>query len=156
MKFKSLSNKEIRLEITAEQYPMRSRTQSRSLGQYTLGRLLRSIYGTNAIILEEFTIPEERLFLDFYLPHYNLAFEYQGEQHDSFNKFFHTDKTGFEKSKARDLRKRNWCEINNITLIEVRGNITSEDLKKIILKMEIDGDGEDIRTHLGMEEESDE
>lgn len=132
MKFKSLSNKEIRIEISAAKYPIRSRDQSKSVGQYALGRLLQSIYGVQTIILEEFSIPEERLFLDFYMPHHSLAFEYQGEQHDTFNKFFHLDKAGFEKSKERDTRKRNWCMINSIKLIEIRGTISAEELKELI------------------------
>jgi len=70
------------MDIRPERYPIRSREQSKSHGQYMLGRLLRSIYG-QALILEEFPIPDERLVLDFYMPHHNLAFEYQGRQHDS-------------------------------------------------------------------------
>lgn len=132
MKFKTLSNREIRMDILPERYPMRSREQSKSVGQFLLGRSLRSIYGQHAVILEEFSIPEERLWLDFYLPHHNLAFEYQGQQHDEFNKFFHVDKQGFNKSKRRDERKRQWCDLNTIVLLEVRGSVTAEQLQRMI------------------------
>jgi len=132
MKFKTLSNREVRMEILPERYPMRTREQCKSAGQYMLGRLLRRIYGFHALILEEFPLPEERLWLDFFMPHYGLGFEYQGRQHDEFVKLFHGDKKGFEKSKARDNRKRTWCELNEVTLIEVRGNISVEDLQKLI------------------------
>jgi hypothetical protein len=132
MKFKTLNNKEVRLEILPQRYPMRSRDQCKSIGQYLLGRTIRSIYGTNALILEEFPIPEENLWLDFYMPHHNLAFEFHGEQHDQFNKFFHGDKDGFQRSKARDQRKRDWCILNGITLIEVRENVSSDDFKILI------------------------
>lgn len=133
MKFKSLSNKEVRLEIVPAHYPVRTRAQSKSAGQYNLGRQIQKIYSVNALLLEEFAIPDERLFLDFYLPHHNLAFEFHGAQHDSFHKFFHTDKQGFEKSVARDDRKRAWCTLNSITLVEVRAeNISAEDLQKLI------------------------
>jgi hypothetical protein len=87
------------------------------------------------IILEEFGIPEERLFLDFYMPHHSLAFEYQGPQHSEFNSFFHGDKKGFENSKARDKRKLDWCILNGISLVEVNGNVTAEDLKEFIQKV---------------------
>ena len=100
--------------------------------------MLRTIYGSQAIILEEFGIPEERLFVDFYLPHHSLAFEFQGTQHDEFNKFFHGDKAGFNKSKARDDRKRSWCEMNSITLIEVRETITSDQLRDLIQSSRVD------------------
>lgn len=131
MKFKTLSNREIRLDIRPERYPMRSREQCKSHGQFLLGRALRSIYG-QALILEEFSIPEERLVIDFYMPHHNLAFEYHGRQHDEFNRFFHTDKTGFQRSQERDARKKAWCDLNMISLIEVRESITTEDLQKLI------------------------
>jgi hypothetical protein len=132
MKFKTLNGREIRMEILPERYPVRTREQCKSAGQYMLGRLLRSIYGFHALILEEFPLPEERLYLDFFMPHNKLGFEYQGIQHDKFVKLFHSDKKGFEKSKARDARKRLWCETNEITLIEVRGNVSVEELQKLI------------------------
>lgn len=132
MKFKTLNNREVRLEILPSRYPMRIRSQSKSVGQYSLGRMLRSIYGMQAVILEEFGIPEERLFLDFYIPHLGLAFEFQGTQHDEFHKFFHGDKSGFEKSKIRDERKRQWCDLNQITLIEIRDMISTEQLRTLI------------------------
>lgn len=122
------------MDILPERYPMRSREQSKSSGQYMLGRLIRNIYGQSALILEEFPVPDERLWIDFYMPHHGLAFEYQGQQHDEFNRFFHNDKRGFEKSLARDERKRRWCELNEIILIEVRGNPTLEELQSMIEK----------------------
>lgn len=132
MKFKTLSGREIRIEILPERYPVRSREQCKSKGQYSLGRLLRSIYGFHALILEEFPLPGERLYLDFFMPHNRLAFEYQGVQHDKFVKLFHSDKKGFEASKVRDARKKLWCETNEFTLIEVRGNVSVEELQKLI------------------------
>lgn len=97
-----------------------------------LGRLIRRVYGFHALILEEFPLPEERLWLDFFMPHHKLGFEYQGVQHDQFVKLFHSDKKGFEQSKARDARKRLWCETNGFTLIEVRGTPSIEELQKLI------------------------
>lgn len=133
MKFKSLNNKEVRLEIVPAHYPVRTRAQCKSVGQHNLGRQIQKIYGLSALLLEEFPIPDERLFLDFFMPHHNLAFEFHGVQHDKFNKFFHTDKQGFEKSVARDTRKRDWCKLNNIRLIEVRDeNISAADLQTLI------------------------
>lgn len=132
MKFKTLNNREIRLEILPSRYPMRSRSQCKSIGQFSLGRTLRGIYGNQALILEEFPIPEERLTIDFYMPHHALAFEFQGIQHDKFNRFFHGDKSGFDRSKERDTRKRSWCELNGIDLIEIRDNLTIDQLKTVI------------------------
>lgn len=132
MKFRTLSGREIRMDILPERYPVRNREQSKSAGQYMLGRLLRSIYGFNALVLEEFPIPNERLWLDFFMPHHKLAFEYQGQQHDEFVKLFHGDKAGFNKAQARDARKREWCELNNLVLVEVRGTPSSKELQLLI------------------------
>jgi hypothetical protein len=132
MKFRTLSNREVRMDILPDRYPVRTREQSKSVGQYMLGRLVRGIYGFHAVMLEEFPIPEERLWLDFFLPHHKLAFEYQGRQHDEFVKLFHGDQKGFEKSQARDSRKKDWCILNSIALVEVRGNPTIEELQSLI------------------------
>lgn len=132
MKFKTLQNKEISIEIRADKYPLRFQEDSKSLGQHHLGQILLEIYGESSIIMEEFPIPEEKLILDFYVPHFSIAFEYQGKQHDEFNKFFHGDKIGFQQSIERDKRKREWCEINNIRLIEVRDILSKEELQAAI------------------------
>ena len=42
------------------------------------------------------------------------------QQHFEYVPFFHGDKLEFFKSKARDKKKKEWCRINNITLIELR------------------------------------
>lgn len=55
---------------------------------------------------------------DFYLPDYNLCIEYQGEQHYKAVEFF----GGEESLKIRQLHdqiKRDYCNLNNIVLIEI-------------------------------------
>lgn len=140
MKFRTLSGREIRFEIIASRYAPRSRSASRSFGQFNLGRQIQAIYGIKALLLEEFPIPETRLSLDFYMPHHNLAFEFQGVQHDEYNSHFHGDKQGFERQKERDERKRLWCELNDITLIEIRNSsISSAELQMMIQEARDDG-----------------
>lgn len=141
MKFKSLEDREIRLEIIASNYPIRTRAQCKSEGQFLLGCQIQKIYGTTALILEEFGIPETRLSLDFYLPRNNIAFEFQGIQHDKFNKFFHGDKSGLERQQQRDAKKRVWCDLNDITLVEVRTNDLDEESLMTLIK-EADDNGE--------------
>jgi hypothetical protein len=97
----------------------------------------------HALLLEEFPIPDERLFLDFYMPHHKLAFEFQGDQHDTFNKFFHGDKSGFERSQARDQRKKAWCVLNEIMLVEVRGTLSTDQLKALIQSQRADHEEHD-------------
>ena len=61
---------------------------------------------------------------DFYLIDFNLAIEYQGEQHFRDNGFFKDNLTTIQK---RDQVKRDYCLKNNISLLE----IPYKDLDKI-------------------------
>ena len=133
MKFKNLSNKETRFDIVPSRYPVRSRSQCKSFGQFNLGKQVQKIYGVHAVLLEEFPIPDERLYIDFYMPNNSIAFEFHGEQHDTFNKFFHGNKDGFKKSKSRDVRKKQWCELNNIRLVKIRWGATRDNVIKLLL-----------------------
>jgi hypothetical protein len=49
----------------------------------------------------------------FYLPHYNLCIEYDGEHHYPYSKY--EDKY-LDKIKINDKIKNEWCLINNIIL----------------------------------------
>ena len=74
-------------------------------------------------ILEEVSVPIKKnkaLYLDFYLPLIRLAVEVQGEQHFAFNPHFHQTKAQFIKQRKNDREKAEWCELNNINLIELR------------------------------------
>lgn len=55
---------------------------------------------------------------DVFLPDYNIAIEYQGEQHNKPIDFFGGEKS-FLYTKERDLRKKSISEANGIVLIEV-------------------------------------
>ena len=69
--------------------------------------------------------PYQRYKFDFYLPDYNLAIEYQGEQH-------YVDKSQIweplVKIQERDQNKREYCKAHNIELLE----ISYLDYKKIL------------------------
>lgn len=88
-----------------------------------LHELARSIIAKcfiSSLLYEEVSIPVEKYKkyrLDFFLPELNLAIEVQGEQHEKFNNFFYSSKLEFAKARGRDLLKKQWCDINNITMI---------------------------------------
>lgn len=73
------------------------------------------------IIVEEALIPGVRwlLYADFILPSLRIMVEVQGEQHYKFVPFFHDNKIEYYKAVARDNMKKQFCEINDITLIEL-------------------------------------
>ena len=59
----------------------------------------------------------QRLFFDFYLPTLCLFVEVQGVQHTEFNKHFHGDAAAFRAQKKRDMLKKEWCSLNDRTLV---------------------------------------
>ena len=133
MKLTRLDGAEITIRINPAKYPVRTKEQCRSKGQFNLGKKLRLVYGT-ATILEEFSIPGSRLSLDFFIPSRMIAFEFQGAQHDGFNAFFHSDGEAYRKQQHRDANKVRWCKENEITLIEVRDSTMKVDeLRQLIM-----------------------
>jgi len=132
MEFLTLKNRTVRIQLSPSRWPLRGPDSCLSKGQYNLGRQLLRVYASYTI-LEEFSIPESRLAIDFFVPNAKIAFEYQGIQHDEFNKHFHGDAAGFRRQQKRDSEKRRWCELNNIKLVEVRDpHITADKLKELI------------------------
>ncbi len=62
-----------------------------------------------------------KAYIDFYLPDYNTAIEYNGEQHYEYISYFH--KGGiiyFEKQQKRDQEIKKYCKDNEITLLKIR------------------------------------
>lgn len=88
--------------------------------------ILKRLYPTMQI-LEEVTISirrSETLYLDFYLPLNKTCIEVHGEQHYEFTPFYHPNKMAFLKSQKRDREKKEWCDINGISYIELPYNQT--------------------------------
>ena len=75
------------------------------------------------IVYEETTLPGSRtratglLYADFIIPKLCIMIEVHGEQHYTFSRFFHKTKKGFQEHKRRDVKKIEWCELNEITMI---------------------------------------
>ena len=92
------------------------------------GLHVKTLEGLNELfpvldIKQEYKINNPRsgsaLWLDFYLPTFNIAIEVQGEQHESYSDFFHGDAVAFQRQKNNDEQKELWCTENDITLIKV-------------------------------------
>lgn len=79
-----------------------------------------------AEIKQEYRITNPRsgraLWLDFYIPVFDLGIEVQGQQHCEFNPFFHRDASSFQIQKSNDEQKALWCEQNGVALIKVYYN----------------------------------
>lgn len=90
--------------------------------------LLHEIYNT-ATILEEITVylrKKEIVYLDFYVPLYKLAVEVQGQQHYTYNEFYHGNQQNWLMYKKRDREKALWCENNGIRLVALPYNKKNE------------------------------
>lgn len=94
------------------------KNNTRSAPHQKAYEILRILY-PHSIIYEEVPIPKSKLRIDLYLPVENLAVEVQGQQHETYNEHFHKNKMGYLRSKQRDLNKKEWCELNNITLVRL-------------------------------------
>jgi very-short-patch-repair endonuclease len=68
-----------------------------------------------------------------------IAVEVQGEQHESFNKFFHgNSRAKYLASIKRDYEKRIWLENNNFKVLEIREeDLASLSREYILEKFEI-------------------
>lgn len=100
--------------------------QNKSEPHLAARALLQELFPQTSI-LEEVPLPSTRLIVDFYLPSYNLMVEVNGRQHSEYIPHFHgsEDEGGrmkFYQGKKRDRLKREWCEINNITLVSLEYN----------------------------------
>jgi hypothetical protein len=72
------------------------------------------------IILYEWHVPgNNRLSLDFFLPHRSLALECDGSHHHTYNKFFQTSPKALITQKTNDNLKDEFCKLNNIKLIRL-------------------------------------
>lgn len=58
--------------------------------------------------------------LDRYYPEIEVAFEFDGEQHYTYNEFFHKSQEQFEYYQLCDKIKNRECEERGITLIRIR------------------------------------
>ena len=74
-------------------------------------------------IYEEVTLPGSKtistglLYADFLIPNKYIVVEVHGKQHYEYSQHFHKTKASFMKSRKRDKKKIEWCELNDFTII---------------------------------------
>lgn len=66
--------------------------------------------------------PTSRQFFDFYINKIKLVIEVNGQQHYKFNSLFHSTPRDFLYQRKLDNDKREWCAINNISIVELPYN----------------------------------
>ena len=96
-------------------------TSSSKKSQYMLKECIEQLFNVdkNFVLLEEYKHPDiANIELDYFLPQYNIAFEYQGLQHYRNVNLFHKQES-VDNSKQRDKQKIEACKAKGIALIEV-------------------------------------
>lgn len=118
MQFKTLHGATKRLS-KSHKYNIDWDAPSRSKLQYKVKKSLEKIWSSN-IVLEEMPVVGTKLSLDFYNANKKIAIEVQGRQHNQYVPHFHgNNKINFISQLRRDHQKKEFCEINNIQLIEL-------------------------------------
>lgn len=133
MKVTGFDNREYNLQFTSK------KTKSKSKGHLQCRELLKEVLPLERVY-EEIKLPgskrggrDKDLYFDFFIPNLRIAVEVDGKQHEAFNTFFFDTKKDFVLSTIRDVRKEEWCELNNIKLIRLSHNESIEEWKTKIL-----------------------
>ena len=93
--------------------------KSRSKIQFKTKQFLKE-YWKNHIVYEEFPVYGTKMKVDILNATKKIAVEVQGNQHVSFNKFFHNNsRLKYLESIKRDAQKAQWLEKNGYTLVEI-------------------------------------
>lgn len=97
--------------------------------------LLKEVFPHHTILLEHYVrYKGAKLFFDFYIKELSVFIEVQGRQHDEYVAHFHGDREGYLSSKRRDNLKKEYCEVNDIVLVEVRKKLNRKSLLRSIWK----------------------
>lgn len=96
-------------------------------------------YWKNHIVYEEFPVYGTMLKVDILNATKKIAVEIQGNQHESFNEFFHDhSRLKYLESIKRDVKKENWLTANKFKFIELyETDLESIDAEYIFKKFNI-------------------
>tara|TARA_Y100000361_G_C11156350_1_gene344378 strand:- start:519 stop:929 length:411 start_codon:yes stop_codon:yes gene_type:complete len=101
---------------------------SKSKRQREVKKFLKK-YWQSHVVFEEFPVAGTRLSIDFYNANKKIAIEVQGTQHTKYNKFFHGGhKNNYLEQLKRDEIKFKFCELNDISLVEIYDSDTIDRL----------------------------
>ena len=117
MTFKTLYGREKRVR-NSYKFKIDWNGKSRSKFQESVKKFIY-IHWRYDLVFEEFRIPGSKLSIDFYNHTKRLAIEVQGAQQIQYVKHVHRTKANFLNQIKRDFKKIEFCELNNIKLIEI-------------------------------------
>jgi hypothetical protein len=107
--------------------------KSRSNLQFKAKQFLKPFWEKH-IVYEEFPVFGTRMKVDIVNVTKFIAVEVNGQQHGSYNKFFHNSRYGYFQSISRDVKKEEWLEKNGFEVITVEydevDSLTEEFIKE--------------------------
>lgn len=123
MLVKDLNGREYKLKIGGK---LKSRSRSKLHNEAI--EIIKEVYPL-INICNEVPIkikPGQTLYLDIFLPDFNLVIEIQGKQHFQFTPVYHKYPHRFGRSQLNDDLKREWCHVNDINIIYFNYNDKDE------------------------------
>jgi len=136
LKFKTLTGS-TRKVIGVQKYIIDWESKSRSKFQKSVKDFLRE-YWERQVVFEEFPIAGTRMTLDFYNANQKIAIEVQGGQHTKYVPFFHGGyKNNYLMQLKRDHQKHDFCELNDIKLVEIfeKDKLSKQFFKKLDISL---------------------
>lgn len=126
------------LQSSPSHSPQRVRTDSR--GETECRRVLEQLYNRPFnkarpdFLSNPVTGGEYNLELDCYNDELKIAVEYNGVQHYKYTPYFHKSREAFQNQKYRDYMKRELCQKNGVTLIEVPYSVPIGEIEQYLRK----------------------
>jgi len=121
MRFKTLTGKQIYKNLNP--FRIDWDKSSRSKPQFAVKQFLKPFW-EKYIIYEEMPVYGTLMHVDIVNASLKLAVEVQGNQHETYNPFFHGNRAGYFKSIKRDGLKLKWLELNDFKVIYIYENET--------------------------------
>lgn len=134
MKFIGLDGREYSIDLGYNKFKKKTGGSSH---HQKVREMLPSIFPANQFV-EEFILPGSRfasnqnLRADFFIPGQNLIIEVHGKQHYEFTPVFHKDIYEFYKSRNRDEKKIEWCQVNNFDIVVLKYSETEDEWESAI------------------------
>ena len=132
MKFKTLTGSTRKI-IGAQKYNIDWEGSSKSKFQKSVKDFLKD-YWSRHVVFEEFPVAGTRMTFDFYNANEKIAIEVQGGQHTKYVPFFHGNyKNNYLMQLKRDHQKHDFCELNDIQLVEIyeKDKLSKDFFKKL-------------------------
>jgi len=117
VRFKSVTGRLTTVKNSSK-YLINWNKKSRSKFQTSVKKFLKTVW-RHDLVYEEFPMAGSKLRFDFYNQTLGVVVEANGPQHSQFHPFFHKkNRLMYLDQIKRDKTKKNFCEINSISMVE--------------------------------------